>query len=132
MMQGRWQAWRMPPGQPGRITCETLLHSSTWLTPPGHLAQSTWLPKQHSNRHLLILVKLSQADWARGVGRRLPKLPSLRRRNLTEENVRKLEMSTNWKVSEKTWMAAAGIGRSVISWANPLSKFLKHEFVNQI
>ena len=85
-----------------------------------------------SNPHLLLLGKLIQADWARGVRRRLPELPSLRRRDLTEENVRKLEMSTNWKVSEKTWMAAAGIGRSVISWANPLSKFLKHEFVNQI
>ena len=85
-----------------------------------------------SNPHLLLLGKLIQADWARGVGRRLPKLPSLRRRNLTEENVRKLEMSTNWKVSEKTWMAAAGIDRLVISWANLLTKFFKHEFANQI
>ena len=96
-----------------------------------HLQNTHSLFHLASNPHLLLLGKLIQADWARGVGRRLPKLPSLRRRNFTEENVRKLEMSTNWKVSEKTWMAAAGIGRSVISWANPLSKFLKHEFVNQ-
>ena len=85
-----------------------------------------------SNPHLLLLGKLIQADWARGVGRRLPKLPSLRRRNLTEENVRKLEMSTNWKVSEKTWMAAAGMGISVIIRAKRLSRAFKHEFSNQI
>ena len=28
-MQGGWQAWRRPPGQPGSSTCKTLIH------PPG-------------------------------------------------------------------------------------------------
>ena len=113
MMQGRWQAWRMPPGQPGRITCETLLHSSTWLTPPGHLAQSTWLPKQHSNRHLLILVKLSQADWARGVGRRRPCLPLLKR---FDAHIPSIFSSEKGKISEKVkrpgWQLLAWAARS--------------------
>ena len=64
---------------PRSSTCQTSIHSSTWLS------------KQHPNPHLLLLAKLIQADWARGVGRRCPGLPPLKRKMWKVKNVRKLQ-----------------------------------------
>ena len=84
-----------------------------------HLQNShspTWLQKQHPNPHLLLLGKLSQTDWAGGVGRCCPKLPPLRRRDLTDMK------SGRCQKNGKTWMASAGMGSSVTSWAKALSR----------